>query len=71
MKTINLKTSKNLLSRDEMKEIVAGFGNPSLSDEGATILCNNGESEPADNCDNIETACKGKGGAKICSGGGN
>jgi len=71
MKTINLKTSKNLLSRDEMKEIVAGFGNAELFDETATVLCNDDTSHTVNSCDEMDTTCEGRGGAKICSGGGN
>lgn len=69
MKTINLKTSKNLLSREQMKGIVAGFGNPSLMDEDAIVLCNDGEEISIKNCDLMDKACQGHGGAKICSGG--
>jgi hypothetical protein len=71
MKILNLKNTRNL-SRSEMKEIVAGFGEASLTDEGATVLCNNGESVSITSCDDMDKACEGiRGGAKICSGGGN
>ncbi|MBC8756616.1 hypothetical protein H2O64_18230 [Kordia sp. YSTF-M3] len=70
MKILNLKNTKNL-SRAEMREIVAGFGEASLSDEDATVLCNDETSHTISSCDEMDAACEGRGGAKICSGGGN
>lgn len=68
---INLKNATNL-SRTEMSEIVAGFGNaPSLMDETATVTCNDDTVHTISSCDNMEEECAGRGGAKICSGGGN
>lgn len=57
------------LSRAEMREIIAGtFGR-----ETATVLCNNGDYVTVESCteENMNNACNGKEGAKICSGGGN
>jgi hypothetical protein len=70
MKILNLKNTKNL-SRAEMRTIVAGFGSDdaSLTSNGATVLCNDGDSVPVDNCSEMDAACVGKKGAKICSGG--
>jgi hypothetical protein len=69
-KTINLKNSKNL-SRNEMRSIVAGFGRAELTDETATVLCNDDTEYTIASCDTMEQACANNGGAKICSGGGN
>ena len=70
MKILNLKNTKNL-SRAEMRTIVAGFGqvDASLASGTATVLCHNGESITIDNCGQMDAACEGKKGAKICSGG--
>jgi len=52
-----------------MREIMAG----TLRGETATVLCKNGDSVPVTSCteEKMDAACDGKGGAKICSGGGN
>ncbi|WP_156168973.1 hypothetical protein [Kordia jejudonensis] len=68
---INLKNSKNQLSRDEMKTIIAGNG-AFIQGDGAYVLCNNGDEVAVNDCSEMDKACEGsKGGAKICSGGGN
>ena len=70
MKTLNLKNTKNL-SRTEMRAIVAGFGpdDASLANETATVLCNDGTSYTIASCKEMDSACSGNNGAKICSGG--
>ncbi|QHI36211.1 hypothetical protein IMCC3317_15700 [Kordia antarctica] len=71
MKTINLKNTQQI-SRSEMREIIAGFGNaPSLMDETATVTCNDNTEHTISSCDEMEVKCATRGGAKICSGGGN
>lgn len=68
MKKKNSNTFQKL-TRTEMKEIMAG----TLRGETATVLCNNGDFVTVPSCteENMNTACAGKEGAKICSGGGN
>ncbi len=65
---INLKNSKNQLSRDEMRTIIAGV---SIAGDTAQVLCNDGTEFEIESCDTMEAACSSNGGAKICSGGGN
>lgn len=69
---INLKNSKNQLSRDEMRTIVAG-SSASFANETAQLLCkDNKEFEIAECAESVMIAkCANHGGVKICSGGGN
>ncbi|WP_298426096.1 hypothetical protein [uncultured Kordia sp.] len=62
---INLKNSKNQLSRDEMRTVIAGH---SFSGGTSQVLCNDGTEHEVESCDKMEEACSSNGGAKICSG---
>ena len=69
MKTKNAQKFQSL-NRQEMREVMAG-NRPSLSHEGATVMCNDGTQHPVSNCTEPEMTreCSNNNGWKICSGG--
>ncbi len=69
---INLKNSRNQLSREEMRTIVAG-SSASFGNETAQLLCKNNQEFQIPKCEEsvMIAKCKNHGGVKICSGGGN